>query len=74
MTDDRVVSSNYSRLITSSTTSTTTTTTTTSITVAAGTVPRESIKSDAVEEIELATSTGKVNISNLIPTYDSVSG
>ncbi|CAH8677890.1 unnamed protein product [Schistosoma haematobium] len=74
VTDDRVVSSNYSRLITSSTTSTTTTTTTTSITVAAGTVSRESIKSDAVEEIELATSTGKVNISNLIPTYDSVSG
>ncbi|CAH8634917.1 unnamed protein product [Schistosoma mattheei] len=37
-------------------------------------IPRESIKSDAVEEIELATSTGKVDISNLIPTYDSMSG
>ncbi|XP_018655075.1 hypothetical protein Smp_135190 [Schistosoma mansoni] len=71
VTNDRVVFPNYSKLITSSTTSTTTTTSTT---VAAGSVPSESTKSNAVEEIELATSTGKVNISNLIPTYDSMSG
>ncbi|CAH8680492.1 unnamed protein product [Schistosoma rodhaini] len=71
ITNDRVILPNYSRLITSSTTSTTTTTSTT---VAAGSVPSESTKSNAVEEIELATSTGKVNISNLIPTYDSMSG